>query len=206
MPIYKERDRYVVKVSIQGKQVFRRKYLGRTMINKEQAIKCERDLIIQYNELNDDYEINNLFGLFEDYLFKKYKETSVSTNITVFNKHIKVYFAGRKISDITRSYLVYINDKLNNIVYKDVHKLIFVSQMFIDFLSLYGLNTSSNALFSYKKNKIKHKVYNYYSLEEFNKLIKVIKEPLYILLLRRRWWKLLNVKPGYILMIKELNQ
>ena len=70
MPIYKEEDnKYFVKICINGKQILRRKYLGRTINSFEMASQCEKDLILRYKERLGDYEINDLFNLFEEYLF-----------------------------------------------------------------------------------------------------------------------------------------
>ena len=76
MPIYRDKNKYIVKVCINGKQILRRKYLGLPIDSLNIARKCEKDLYIRYKERVGDYNINDLFNLFEDYLFKKYKETS----------------------------------------------------------------------------------------------------------------------------------
>ena len=44
MPIYKEDNKYFVKICINGKQILRRKYLGRTINSFEIASQCEKDL------------------------------------------------------------------------------------------------------------------------------------------------------------------
>lgn len=175
MAIYKENEKYIVKVCINGKQILRRKYLGKTILTKDNALACEKDLYISYGDLQKDYEINDLFNIYEEYLFKRYKETSSSTNITVFNKHIKKYFIDRKVSSITRSYLNYVCDSLNAQAYKDIHKLIFVAQSFINFLNLYGLKESSNILFVYKTNRIKKRnSKKIWTGEDFNKFYFVL--------------------------------
>lgn len=175
MPIYKQKDKYIVKICINGRQILRRKYLGRDILTKDEAFACEKDLYLQYNEKLKDYEINDLFNLYEEYIFKRYKETSCSCNLTVFNKHIKKYFINRKISNITRSYLLYICDSINNESYKDIHKLIFVATTFINFLSIYGLKENTNILFVYKSSKFKkHVNKRIWTIEEFNSFYNVL--------------------------------
>ena len=158
MSIYKENGRYIVKVCINGKQILRRKYLGKSILDKKSAQACEKDLYISYGDVQKDYEINDLLNLYDDYIFKRYKETSSFTNMTVFNKHIKKYFVDRMISNLSRNYLTFACDQINNSSYKDIHKLIFVAQTFINFLNLYGLKESSNILFVYKNNRVNKRI------------------------------------------------
>ena len=158
MSIYKENGRYIVKVCINGKQILRRKYLGKSILDKKSAQACEKDLYISYGDVQKDYEINDLLNLYDDYIFKRYKETSSFTNMTVFNKHIKKYFVDRMISNLSRNYLTFVCDQINNSSYKDIHKLIFVAQTFINFLNLYGLKESSNILFVYKNNRVNKRI------------------------------------------------
>jgi len=174
MPIYKNGEYYIVKISINGRQILRRKYLGRKITSKEQALLCERDLNIQYNEQLSNYKIDDLFNLFEEYLFKKYKETSAKRYLNSFNLVIKKYFAGRELKDITNSYLEYVNDSINNLSYKGIFVYIFLCKTFIKFLFSYGLKVNVDKLYAYKRKKIKKPEFNFYSLEEFKKLISVM--------------------------------
>ena len=137
MSIYKNNGKYIVKVCINGKQILRRKYLGKSMLDKDTALACEKDLYISYGELQKDYEINDLFNLYEEYLFKKYKETSAKRYLNSFNLVVKKYFKDRKVSNITRSYCEFLNDSLNNLNYKAVEPYIFLAKSFITFLSNY---------------------------------------------------------------------
>ena len=43
MPVYKIKDRYIVKVCINGKQILRKKYLGRVIKDRDVALECEKD-------------------------------------------------------------------------------------------------------------------------------------------------------------------
>ena len=184
MPIYKEKNRYIVKVSINGKQVLRRKYLGRDMLTKSSAILCEKDLITQYSDRQANYKIDELFNLYEEYLYKKYKETSAKRYLSSFNLVIKKYFVGLCIKDITINYCELINDKINNLPYKNIKIYLFLVKSFISFLRNYNLKINSNVLYVYKKsrtNKIEH---DYYTLDEFNTFISAINDPKYILLFK----------------------
>lgn len=175
MSIYKQSGKYVVKVCINGKQILRRKYLGRTILDKDTALACEKDLFIKYSEKQKDYCIDDLFNLFEEYFFKRYKETSATNNLLIFNKHIKKYFVCRNISEITRSYLIYICDSINYLPYKDIHKLVFLTQTFLDFLSSYGLSYSKGLIFVYKSSRLKVKSEKkIYTLEQFLKFYDVL--------------------------------
>lgn len=174
MPIYKDKDRYIVKVCINGKQILRRKYLGRDMLTKSIAMKCEKDLIIQYNSRLDDYKINDLFSLFEEYLFKKYKETSAKRYLSSFNLVIMKYFKDLNISDITPNYLEYVNDCINNLNYKGIEVYIFLAKSFINFLSNYGLEINTSCLYKFKSSRTIKPKHNFYTLKEFNKFINVI--------------------------------
>lgn len=174
MSIYKDKDRYIVKVCINGRQILRRKYLGRIIATKQMALDCERDLFLQYSDEQKDYEINDLFNLFEEYLFKKYKETPAKRYLNSFNYVIKKYFVKKKISNITRSYCEFLNDSINNLSYSGIEIYIFLVKTFINFLSLYGLKINSSVFYVYKRSSIKKKDYKYYSFKEFLKLIKVI--------------------------------
>ena len=174
MPIYKDKDRYIVKISIGGKQILRRKYLGREMLTKSQALKCEKDLFIQYNERLNDYKIDDLFNLYEEYLFKKYKETSAKRYLSSFNLVIKNYFVGLKISDITPNYCEYINDSINNLKYKGIEVYLFLVKSFIDFLSNYGLKINTNVFYKFKSSRTPKAKHNFYTLNEFNNFINVI--------------------------------
>lgn len=175
MSIYKKDGKYVVKVCINGKQILRRKYLGRSILDKDTALLCEKDLFIKYSEKQMDYEINDLFNLFEEYFYKKYKETSATNNLSIFKKHIKKFFVDRKVSEITRSYIIYICDSLNYLPYKDTHKLIFLAQTFLDFLSSYGLFYSKSLIFVYKSSKFKKKnEKKIYTIEQFKSFFDVL--------------------------------
>ena len=174
MSIYKKSGKYVVKVCINGKQILRRKYLGRTILDKDTALACEKDLYISYGELQKDYVINDLFNLYEEYLFKKYKETSAKRYLNSFNLVVKKYFVDRKVSNITRSYCEFLNDSLNNLSYKAVEPYIFLAKSFLTFLSNYGCKINTNIFFKYKKSITKRVKYNFYTIEDFKKLIDVI--------------------------------
>lgn len=176
MPIYKEKDRYIVKISIGGKQILRRKYLGRDMTTKSVAMKCEKDLFIQYNSRLDDYKINDLFNLFEEYLFKKYKETSAKRYLSSFNLVIKKYFKDLKISDITPNYLEYVNDSINNLKYKGIEVYLFLAKSFVNFLSNYGLEINTLVFYKYKTSRTIKSKHNFYTINEFNKFIGVISD------------------------------
>ena len=174
MPIYKENNRYIVKISIHGRQILRKLYLGKIMTDKTTAYECERDLYLKYADKQRDYKIDELFNLYEDYLFKKYKETSAKRYLSTFNLVIKKYFVNKNISDITSSYCEFINDSLNSLPYKDIKVYIFITKSFINFLSSYGLKINLSIFYVYKSKRINKKKFNYYTLDEFNKLIDVI--------------------------------
>ena len=89
------------------------------------------DLILRYKERLGDYEINDLFNLFEEYLFKRYKETSAKRYLYTFNYSIKGYFINRKVSDITSTYCEFINDSINILKIKSKRNLIFITKTFI---------------------------------------------------------------------------
>lgn len=176
MAIYKKDSNYIVKICINGKQILRRKYLGRTIDSFKMATLCEKDLYIRYTDRFGDYEINDLFNLFEDYLFKKYKETSAKRYLYTFNYSIKGYFMNRKVSEITSTYCEFINDSINMLKLKSKRNLIFITKTFILFLSDYGCKVNINKFYVYKESKTNKKEFDYYSLEEFNKLLNVIDE------------------------------
>jgi len=182
MPIYKSENKYYVIVSINGKKICRRKYLGRSIDSKEMALNCERDLKIHYSDLQSDYKINDLFNLFEEYLFKKLKETSAKRYLYTFNNVFKKYFENRSISEITRSYCEFINDSINNLPYKRIDVYIYVVKLFINFLSNYGLKINPVVFYKYKSSRSIKNSYQFYSLDEFNKLISVIDDSTYKLL------------------------
>jgi integrase len=182
MPIYKNENKYYVIVSINGKKICRRKYLGRSIDSKEMALNCERDLKIHYSDLQNDYKINDLFNLFEEYLFKKLKETSAKRYLYTFNNVFKKYFENRSVSEITRSYCEFINDSINNLPYKRIDVYIYVVKLFINFLSNYGLKINTVVFYKYKSSRSIKNSYQFYSLDEFNKLISVIDDSTYKLL------------------------
>ena len=64
-------------------------YLGRTILDKDIALTCEKDLLIKHFEKQKDYCIVDLLNLFEEYFFKRYKETSPTNNLLIFNKPTK---------------------------------------------------------------------------------------------------------------------
>ena len=136
MTVYKCKDRYIVKVCINGKQILRKKYLGRVIKDRDVALECEKDLYLCYGELQKDYEINDLFNIFEEYLFKKYKETSAKRYSNSFNLVVRKYFENRKISQITRSYCEFLNDSINRLSYKNIDPYIYLTKVFINFLSI----------------------------------------------------------------------
>ena len=176
MSIYKNNGKYIVKVCINGKQILRRKYLGKSMLDKDTALACEKDLYISYGELQKDYEINDLFNLYEEYLFKKYKETSAKRYLNSFNLVVKKYFKDRKVSNITRSYCEFLNDSLNNLNYKAVEPYIFLAKSFITFLFNYGCKINTSIFFKYKKSITQRVKYNFYTIEDFKKLVDVISD------------------------------
>ena len=93
MSIYYENGKYIVKVCINGRQILRRKYLGKTILDKKSAQACEKDLYISYGDMQKDYEINDLLNLYDDYIFKRYKE--------LYNEILKIY----EPWDIEKQYL-----------------------------------------------------------------------------------------------------
>lgn len=175
MPYYKNKDGYyIVKVSINGKQILRRKYLGYKIVNVDKALLCERDLMIQYNDLQEDYNINDLFNLFEEYLFKRLKETSAKRYLYTFNNVFKKYFKNRTIKEITRSYCEFINDSVNNLNYKRIDVYIYVLKLFINFLSNYGLKINPVVFYKYKSSRTYKKKFDFYTFDEFQKFLGVI--------------------------------
>lgn len=177
MPVYKSNDKYIVKVCINGRQILRRKYLGKEILDKSTALQCEKDLLLSYGELQHDYEINDLFNLYEEYLFKKYKETSAKRYLNTFNNVIKKYFINRKVSEITRSYCEFINDAINNLNYKRIDVYLFVCKSFIIFINNYGCKASTTSFYQYRKSRVLKQKYNYYTIGEFNRLLSVISVP-----------------------------
>ena len=57
MPIYKENNRYIVKVSVHGRQIMRKQYLGKAILDKQTALECEKDLYIKYSFCLTEYFI-----------------------------------------------------------------------------------------------------------------------------------------------------
>ena len=174
MSIYKANGKYIVKVCINGRQILRRKYLGKTITSKEAASECERDLFLSYGESLKDYYINDLFNLFEEYLFKRFKETSAKRYLNSFNLVVKKYFENRKVSNITRSYCEFLNDSLNYLNYKAIEPYIYLTKLFINFLSNYGCKINTSCFYKYKKSLDMRKKYNYYTFEQFQLLLSVI--------------------------------
>lgn len=174
MPIYKENNRYIVKVSVHGRQIMRKQYLGKAILDKQTALECEKDLYIKYSVKQNEYKIDDLFNLYEDYLFKKYKETSAKRYLSSFNLVIKQYFIHKNVSDITPSYCEFINDCVNTLPYQDVKIYIFLVKSFISFLCSYGLKINLSIFYTYKSKRTQKKKFNYYTLKEFTKLINVI--------------------------------
>ena len=176
MPIYKVNNKYIVKVSINGKQILRRKYLGKDIFTKEIALKCEKDLLIKFSEAKEDYIINDLTNLYIDYLYKKYKDTTATGYLYSFFKHIYPLFVDHKISDITRMYIVFVNEEINKVPSASIKKIISIGKSYLEFLTNYGLSNYSNLLFVYKRNNLKKKVKKYYTLEEFNQFYNIISD------------------------------
>ena len=176
MPIYKNGNKYIVKVSINGRQVLRRKYLGKTIDSKEMAIQCEKDLLLRFEEHHKDYSINELFNLFEEYLFKRYKETTAKRYLYSFNLVLKKYFTDRKISDITFSYCDYINECVNSLPHVSIDNYIYLLKTFVSFLSMYGLRINLNCFYTYKKSRNIRKFPKYYTFDEFNKFYSAIED------------------------------
>ena len=70
----KNGNKYIVKVSINGRQVLRRKYLGKTIDSKAIALQCEKDLLLRFEEHHKDYSINDLFNLLKNIFLKDIKK------------------------------------------------------------------------------------------------------------------------------------
>lgn len=174
MSIYKNDGKYIVKLCINGKQVLRRKYLGKSIFTMEQALMCEKDLKVTYGDLKEDYLIDDLFNIFEEYLFKKYKETSAKRYLSSFNLVVKKFFAGKKVSDITRSYCSFLNDSINNLPYKSIDPYIFLSKCFLIFLGNYGLKINCSVFYKYRKSFNPKRRFNFYTVEQFNEFLSVI--------------------------------
>lgn len=175
MPIYKDNKGYfIVKICMNGIQFTRRRYKGKRIECLDDAKKCEKDLYTTYSEQQDDYKIDDLLTPFEEYLFKKFKETTAMRDLYTFKKRILPYFKGKTLSKINRSYMEYVCDSINGQDYKDVKGLIKIAKTFLNFLSTYGLDFNPNFLYVYKKNRIVFKRMNYYTLVEFEALISVI--------------------------------
>ncbi|MEG2342369.1 MAG: site-specific integrase [Bacilli bacterium] len=184
MPYYKNKDKdtYFVKVCIHGKQIIRRQYLGRPITSVERAVLCEQDLLIQFNEIDLDYNLNDLNNLFEAYLFNKYKETSAKRYLYTFRNVFKRFFDNRKISNITRSYCELLNDSINKLPYKRLDVYFFILKVYLNFLSNYGLKINTNLFYKYKCSRniiIKH---DFYSFNEFKKLLSVTSDDTYYLM------------------------
>lgn len=176
MAIYKKGDRFLVKISMNGRQILRRTYLGRPILDKKTAVKCQNDLFIQYSESCEDYKINDLLNLYEDYLFKKYKETTASKYLQEFNNHLLTFFKDRKVSEITRSYLVFINDSINNFKLDCRIEYIKLIKTFCIFLSNYGLKNYENIFYLFRKSRNLKIEYSYYTKEEFDSFLSVIEK------------------------------
>lgn len=175
MPFYKDKNnRYLVKISINGRQICRRKYLGRPILTKEEAIKCEKSLYLSYSELGFEYNINDLFDIFEEYLFKKYKETSAQNYLYNFNAYIKPYFIDKKVSEITRNYCDYVNDSINDLKFSTINYYVFITRIFVVFLSKFGCTINPSWFYTFKKNRINKVRWDFYTEEEFKKLISKI--------------------------------
>lgn len=176
MAIYKKDNKYIVKVCINGKQILRRKYLGREIVTRQQATDCEKDLYLQYSERLKDYDLDSLFSIYEEYLFKRFKETTAKRYLDCFNLHIKKYFVNKKISSLSRAYLEFVNDSLNNVYYKDVKHLIYIAKEFLKFLSGYGFNLNIGFMFCFRNNKLRPDEKVFYSFEEYKKFRSVIND------------------------------
>lgn len=134
MPYYKIADgRYFVKISVHGKQVLRRIYLGLPMYSEDVAMLCERDLKIEYSDIQTDYELNDLVNLYEEYFYKTHKETSAKRCIYDFRKNVLPYFKGRRVSSLKVGYLDFINDGLNHLPKQSCKCEIYLCKNFLDF-------------------------------------------------------------------------
>lgn len=183
MPVYfdKKNNTYYVKVFINGRQLLKRKYQDLPIFNKDVALKCEKELLIEYST-SDNIFIPDLFCIFENYLYKKYKETSAKRYYSLFKLYIRTYFINKFVSNITSSYLMQINDSINELSYKRIKDIIFLLKVFLKFLKTYNLNYSESLLFEFKKSAPNNKKYNIYTKTQFDLLISVIDDLRYVLL------------------------
>ena len=63
---------------------------------------------------------------------------------------------------------------MNNLNYKAVEPYIFLAKSFITFLSNYGCKINTSIFFKYKKSITQRVKYNFYTIEDFKKLVDVI--------------------------------
>lgn len=132
---------------------------------------------------NNNYDIKELNNAFLNHINKSVKVTTAYNKRLVLNRYVFPFFADFKLCNIDNSLIEIFAIKINKLNYSDKKRIFRLTKEYLDFLTNYGLpklNTLCLAVPYDSKAKITS--YDYYTREEFNKFLSVIKSQKYRLI------------------------
>lgn len=184
MPVYKyklkDKTLYYIKYSIGGHASCVRGFSTR-----QEAIIYEASLLKKNNRnLMKNFYVKDFFSIYCNLVKSKIKITSAHTKIQVLNKHIFPYFYNIKLKDIDYNFLNFIAKEINNQNYKNKTRLFTMLKEFLEFLMENGLdrNLNMSMLFAKYNSNVEYSLFDYYTREEFEQFLNVIKSPKYRLI------------------------
>lgn len=181
---------YSIRFSESGDRFYRKREAELAEVRFLSSLKKDKEDCIYFYELYDP---------FEKYLYKRYRNTTATRNLNTFKNHIYPFFENKRISRVDDSLVDKINDYINKLKYKDPKGLFKVAAIWIKFLNdEYKIELNGSKLYKFQSNEFITNIsnYNYYTFEEFMKLVSVIDDP---------YWELLfSVLYYYGLRISEL--
>lgn len=169
---------YYVKVTIQGKQIFKRGFKTK---KDAQAYASLQFALSSRSKRNKVSKIKDLSDPFIKYLYEKYKEASAYRYSTTFKRYIEPFFAPLKMENVSEFTLENFNRQINSLKIKSKKDIIFIARVYLSFLKKYGLDASlsEKTLFVYKGKFVEPRIYDYYTKEEFDNFMSVIDHPMF---------------------------
>lgn len=183
MPVYKYKLKtgvfYYIKATVNKHTYFKRGFT-----NKMDALIYEAGLIKKQSRRIENPKCSELDSLFIAYLKNKYKDASAYRYLTLYRSRILPFFANYRVRDINNFTIDAFAKATNSLKLKSISNIIYLSKTYIKFLRTYGLNQDINEslLFTYKKQFVEKKDYDYYTHEEFTRFISAEETPMYKLI------------------------
>lgn len=172
---------YYVKFSVNGRQFLKRGFKTK---KDAQMYVTQQYALANSGRARKNYSVNELTDSFIQYLYQKYKEASAYRYTNVFKHYIESYFKSYKLEQISSFVIEDFNKRINNLKMKSKKDILFIARVYLSFLKRYGLDPSieEKSLYVFKQEFVEPRTYDYYSMEEFQKLLKVIEDPMYYLI------------------------